>query len=223
MGAITKRVTRLSDGRELIYFDDADTVLPPYRSADTRPPAARPALPSLRQDPLTGEWISIAAARQARAFLPPAELDPLAPSSPGNPTEIPDHYDVAVFENRSPSFGPGLPDTPAWPASADPGHAGPGHDPGDSDPGHARPGENDPGNTDPGSTEGESKPIGLGRSRPGYGRCEVVCFGPQRTGSWADFSVSRARTVVEAWADRTAALSRLPGATAAWCRHRRSR
>ncbi len=39
----------------------------------------------------------------------------------------------------------------------------------------------------------------------------MVCFGPQRSGSWADFSVSRARTVVEAWADRTAALSRLPG------------
>jgi UDPglucose--hexose-1-phosphate uridylyltransferase len=171
MGAITKRVTRLSDGRELIYFDDADTALPPDRAADTRPPAPRPALPTLRQDPLTGEWISIAAARQARAFLPPAELDPLAPSSPGNPTEIPDHYDVAVFENRSPSFGPGLPESPETAAPS----------------------------------------IGLGRSRPGYGRCEVVCFGPQRTGSWADFSLSRARTVVEAWADRTAALSRLPG------------
>ncbi len=39
----------------------------------------------------------------------------------------------------------------------------------------------------------------------------MVCFGPQHTGSWADLSVSRARTVVEAWADRTAALSRLPG------------
>jgi UDPglucose--hexose-1-phosphate uridylyltransferase len=38
-----------------------------------------------------------------------------------------------------------------------------------------------------------------------------VCFGPQHTGSWADFGVSRARTVVEAWADRTAALSRVPG------------
>jgi UDPglucose--hexose-1-phosphate uridylyltransferase len=177
MGAITKRVSRLSDGRELIYFDDADTALPPHRAADTRPPAPRPALPTLRQDPLTGEWISIAAARQARAFLPPAELDPLAPSSPGNPTEIPDHYDVAVFENRSPSFGPGLPDSPDSPDSAEPG----------------------------------GTPIGLGVSRPGYGRCEVVCFGPQRTGSWADFSVSRARTVVEAWAVRTAALSRLPG------------
>jgi UDPglucose--hexose-1-phosphate uridylyltransferase len=175
MAGITKRVTRLSDGRELIYFDDADTTLPPERAPDARPPVPRPALPTLRQDPLTGEWISIAAARQNRAFLPPAELDPLAPSTPGNPTEIPSNYDVAVFENKSPSFGPGLP--------------GPGED--DFDAG--------------------LDTIGLGRSRPGYGRCEVVCFGPQRTGSWADFSESRARTVVEAWADRTAALSRVPG------------
>ena len=106
---ITKRVTYLSDGRELIYFDDADTSLSAERKADPREPQPRPALPTLRQDPLTGEWISIAAARQDRAFLPPAELDPLAPSTPGYATEIPDNYDVAVFENKSPSFGPGLP------------------------------------------------------------------------------------------------------------------
>ncbi|HEY0932879.1 MAG TPA: galactose-1-phosphate uridylyltransferase, partial [Trebonia sp.] len=83
--------------------------------------------------------------------------------------------DVAVFENKSPSFGPGLPEPGGEPAAADLGS------------------------------------VGIGRSLPGYGRCEVVCFGPQHTGSWADFSVSRARTVVEAWADRTAALSRVPG------------
>ena len=118
MAGITKRVTRLSDGRELIYFDDADTSLPPGRAPDTRPPASRPALPTLRQDPLTGDWISIAAARQNRAFLPPAELDPLAPSTPGNPTEVPDNYDVAVFENKSPSFGPGLPGPTGTPARA---------------------------------------------------------------------------------------------------------
>ena len=174
MAGITKRVTRLSDGRELIYFDDADTSLPPERAADARPPGPRPALPTLRQDPLTGEWISIAAARQNRAFLPPAELDPLAPSTPGNLTEIPGHYDVAVFENKSPSFGPGLPGPGAY-------------------------------------SDADLDAIGLGRSLPGYGRCEVVCFGPQHTGSWADFSLSRARTVVEAWADRTAALSLEPG------------
>jgi UDPglucose--hexose-1-phosphate uridylyltransferase len=185
MAPITKRVTRLSDGRELIYFDDAGTVLPPERKPDARPPAPRPPLPALRQDPLTGEWISIAAARQSRAFLPPAELDPLAPSTPGNLTEIPDRYDVAVFENKSPSFGPGQP--PAGPGGASTVPATTGLDP------------------------GGLESVGLGRSRPGYGRCEVVCFGPQHSGSWADFSRSRARTVVEAWADRTAALSRLPG------------
>ena len=106
MPGIVKRVTCLSDGRELIYFDDADTVLGPERAADARPPAPRPPVPELRQDPLTGEWISIAAARQDRAFLPPDEDDPLAPSTPGHPTEIPGRYDVAVFENKSPAFGP---------------------------------------------------------------------------------------------------------------------
>ena len=62
----------------------------------------------MRHDVLTGDWISIAAARQNRAFLPPADLDPLAPQTPTNPSEIPSLYDVAVFENRSPSFGPAL-------------------------------------------------------------------------------------------------------------------
>ena len=64
----------------------------------------------MRRDVLTGDWISVAAARQNRAFLPPAELDPLAPQTPTNPSEIPSRYDVAVFENRSPSFGPALAD-----------------------------------------------------------------------------------------------------------------
>src|SRR5258708_39543712 len=100
MGGTTKRVTRLSDGRELIYFDDADTSLPPERPADARPQEPRPALPTLRQDPLTGEWISIAAARQNRAFLPPAELDPLAPSTPGNLTQNPGRHDVAVVRDK---------------------------------------------------------------------------------------------------------------------------
>jgi UDPglucose--hexose-1-phosphate uridylyltransferase len=177
MPGIVKRVARLSDGRELIYFDDADTALGPARALDARPPVPRPPVPQLRQDPLTGEWIAIAAARQDRAFLPPDELDPLAPSTPGNPTEVPDLYDVAVFENKSPAFGPAL---------ADPG-------------------------LDPDLVLDELTAIGLGRSRPGAGRCEVVCFGPQHTGSWAGFSVSRARTVVAAWADRTAALSGLAG------------
>ena len=103
---IAVRPSTLADGRELIYFDDADTVLPAERAIDERALDPRPATAHMRQDPLTGEWISIAAARQNRVFLPPADLDPLAPQRPGNPSEIPSTYDVAVFENRSPSFGP---------------------------------------------------------------------------------------------------------------------
>jgi UDPglucose--hexose-1-phosphate uridylyltransferase len=106
--AIVVRRSRLADGRELLYFDDADSTLPPERAPDARPLDVRPPTATMRQDVLTGEWVSVAAARQNRAFLPPAELDPLAPQTPTNPSEVPSNYDVAVFENRSPSFGPAL-------------------------------------------------------------------------------------------------------------------
>jgi len=110
MTGIAKRVSVLADGRELIYFDDADTTLSPDRAPDLRELGERPPTAELRQDPLTGEWITVAAARQDRVVMPPPCLDPLAPQSPGNPSEIPSDYDVAVFENRSPAFGPGLPE-----------------------------------------------------------------------------------------------------------------
>ncbi len=47
--------------------------------------------------------------------------------------------------------------------------------------------------------------------RPGFGRCEVVCFSPEHLGSFSGLTESRARTVIEAWAHRTAELSALPG------------
>jgi UDPglucose--hexose-1-phosphate uridylyltransferase len=163
--------TVLADGRELIYFDDADTTLGPERAVDSRVLDPRPPTATMRQDVLTGDWISIAAARQSRVHLPSADRDPLAPQTPENPSEIPSRYDVAVFENRSPSFGPGL-------------------------------GERD---------LGELTERGLGRALPAVGRCEVVCFSPETTGSFGSQTVSRARTIIEAWADRTAALSAMPG------------
>ncbi|KQO63507.1 galactose-1-phosphate uridylyltransferase [Curtobacterium sp. Leaf261] len=175
VSGITKRATKLADGRDLIYFDDADTVLPVERRIDERPLDPRPATARMRQDPLTGEWVSIAAARQNRAFLPPAEFDPLAPQSATNPSEIPDVYDVAVFENKSPSFGPDLEAEDAPPSIA------------------------------------ALSDVGIGREYRSVGRCEVVCFSPETAGSFASISESRARTVVEAWADRTAALSAMPG------------
>ena len=174
---IAVRPSTLADGRELIYFDDADSTLPAERGIDERVLDPRPATAHMRQDPLTGEWISIAAARQNRVFLPPADLDPLAPQRPGNPSEIPSTYDVAVFENRSPSFGPELaaPDASRTDALAD------------------------------------LRRVGLERTATSVGRCEVVCFSPEHEGSFGTLSVSRARTVIEAWAQRTAALSALPG------------
>src|SRR6188768_2791084 len=118
---VIKRSTRLADGRELIYFDDPDTTLGPERSIDQRALDPRAATATMRRDVLTGDWISVAAARQNRAFLPPAELDPLAPQTPTNPSEIPSLYDVAVFDNKSPSFGPALAEAHGTaPAAADP-------------------------------------------------------------------------------------------------------
>ncbi|MCR2812323.1 galactose-1-phosphate uridylyltransferase [Microbacterium sp. zg.Y1090] len=180
---VVKRSTRLADGRELFYFDDPDTTLGAERAVDARTLDPRPATATMRQDVLTGDWISIAAARQNRAFLPPAELDPLAPQTPTNPSEIPSRYDVAVFENKSPSFGPALAEAFGdAPAAGDP----------------------------PRGVE-DLEHLGLGRTRTSVGRCEVVCFSPEHAGSFGTLSVTRARTVIEAWADRTAALSALPG------------
>ena len=176
MSEITKRATVLADGRDLFYFDDADTTLGPERAIDQRALDPRPATATMRQDVLTGDWVSIAAARQNRVVLPPAHQDPLAPQTPANPSEVPARYDVAVFENRSPSFGPDLAGVPNAPRGLD-----------------------------------DLAELGLGRTRTSVGRCEVVCFSPETEGSLAGQTVSRVRTVVEAWADRTAALSALPG------------
>lgn len=174
---VVRHSTRLADGRELIYFDDPGSALDPDRlrtARDLRDLPERPPTATMRQDPLTGDWISHATARQTRVMLPPAHLDPLAPQTPENPSEIPAAYDVAVFENRSPSFGPEL---------------------------------------SPTDLEG----LGLERRASSSGRCEVICFSPEHEGSFGSLSRTRARTVIEAWADRTAALSALPGVAQVFC------
>src|SRR5699024_292419 len=43
------------------------------------------------------------------------------------------------------------------------------------------------------------------------GRCEVVCFSPDRTGSFATQTPARARTIIDAWAQRTGELSQMEG------------
>jgi UDPglucose--hexose-1-phosphate uridylyltransferase len=100
----SRQAIRLSDGRELIYFNEepsSDRATFP----DTRHLPPPPHTSQLRYDPLVDEWVAVAAHRQTRTFLPPSDACPLCPSTPTFAGEIPaPSYDVVVFENQFPSF-----------------------------------------------------------------------------------------------------------------------
>lgn len=105
LGAGVVRTDRtLMDGRTIRYYD---TQGQSRTAVDERPVEQQPTIGEMRLDPLNNEWVVIAAHRQGRIFLPPKELNPLAPSRPGFLTEIPESdYEVVVFDNRSPSLRP---------------------------------------------------------------------------------------------------------------------
>lgn len=96
---------RKPDGRGLTLYGRQPLQVP---SEVAPSPFAEPlgAYPHLRWHPLRGEWVTYAAYRQGRTFLPPPEYNPLAPTSdPAHPTEVPPgNWDVAVFDNRFPSL-----------------------------------------------------------------------------------------------------------------------
>ncbi|MGH3714845.1 MAG: galactose-1-phosphate uridylyltransferase [Micromonosporaceae bacterium] len=169
-----RTVTRLADGRELIYYDerdDADRSAVDQRELPPPPPASE-----IRHDPVLDEWVAVAAHRQGRTFLPRAHECPLCPSRPGQLTEIPAaDYEVVVFENRFPSFSDRFTGAPA------------------------------------------PQDAGLVPVRPGAGRCEVVCFTAQHDSWFGALPEARVRTVMEAWADRTAELSALPDVEQVFC------
>ena len=52
---------------------------------------------------------------------------------------------------------------------------------------------------------------------PGVGRCEVICFSSNHTGSFGELSQPHARLVVDAWRHRTAALLAQPGVQQVFC------
>lgn len=54
-------------------------------------------------------------------------------------------------------------------------------------------------------------------TRPATGRCEVICFSPRLEDNLAEASPQRMRTVIEAWADRTAHLMAMPGIEQVFC------
>ncbi|HET8766392.1 MAG TPA: galactose-1-phosphate uridylyltransferase [Pedococcus sp.] len=57
----------------------------------------------------------------------------------------------------------------------------------------------------------------LERSGPALGRCEVVCFTSDHDSTFAELSPQRARTVIDAWADRTAELGAVPEVEQVFC------
>lgn len=161
-----RTAARLSDGRELIYFDHDHS--PARAAADERGLDVGAAIGELRYDAFTGEWIAIAGHRQTRTHLPAASECPLCPTVDGRLSEIPEaSYDVVVFENRFPSL------------------------------------------RDP---EGDwtLPDAAIGATTTSAGRCEVVCFSSEHTGSFNRLPTAQVRLVIDAWSDRTAALAALP-------------
>ncbi|MFH8403606.1 galactose-1-phosphate uridylyltransferase [Streptomyces sp. NPDC018019] len=98
-----KTMTRLADGRELIYYDLRDDTV--RDATDRRPLDPVSTASEIRHDRLLGDAVAVASHRQGRTYHPPADACPLCPSRDGRATEIPAaDYDVAVFENRFPSL-----------------------------------------------------------------------------------------------------------------------
>ena len=168
---------RLSDGREIIYFDERDG--PPRAYPDPR--GLAPVAPSseIRYDPLLDEWVAIAGHRQTRTFLPPADQCPLCPSTAGpddarSPRPTTTSSSSRTASRRSPRR-PSRDEPPTAAASA------------------------------------------LVPRLPGLGRCEVVCFTSDHDAVVRQLPPERVRLVVDAWADRTAELSRLPDVEQVFC------
>ena len=111
------------DGRQLHLYSRAEITHGPAPSPGAE--ALNPN-PHLRWHPLRAEWVTYAAQRQSRPFLPPSDYNPLAPTTnPEFPTELPQgDYEIAVFDNRFPSLALAAHDPPA---SIVPTAAGVGH------------------------------------------------------------------------------------------------
>jgi UDPglucose--hexose-1-phosphate uridylyltransferase len=104
------------DGRYLYYyaFERPAPEIPPV---EEHPRGDEPM--ELRWNALLGEQVIVSTGRQGRTFLPPDEYCPLCPTAPAEgrtsmrryATEIPSpDFEIAVFENRWPSFRPDAPE-----------------------------------------------------------------------------------------------------------------
>ncbi|MEY9945514.1 galactose-1-phosphate uridylyltransferase [Kitasatospora sp. GAS1066B] len=189
-----KTTTKLADGRELIYYDRDESALRDVR--DRRPLEPTASLAEIRRDPVLGDWVTVAAHRQARTYHPPADECPLCPSQGDRLSEIPAaDYDVVVFENRFPSLAA---DAAAYVEATGGAAAG------------------QPPSTAPSADPSAESPT-LHLARPGVGRCEVVCFTADHRASFAGLDEAKVRLVLDAWTDRTAELGSLPDVDQVFC------
>jgi UDPglucose--hexose-1-phosphate uridylyltransferase len=188
---------RLADGREIIYFDES-------------PGLGRAAVPDLR----------------------PLAADPSPGATPGNTLPAPGwpesglrwdalrgEWVVIAAQRQDRTF---LPPTDECPL--DPSRAGRLTEiPADTYdvvvfenrfPSLRATADWSPGAGPPGSGPPETGGV---PGRPAFGRCEVVCFTSDHEASFASLTPRRARTVVEAWADRTTTLGAMDGIEQVYC------
>ncbi|MES3023975.1 MAG: galactose-1-phosphate uridylyltransferase [Pseudomonadota bacterium] len=100
------------DGRHLTLYSSQP--IPAGLDAPSPFPEPQLANPHLRWHALRGEWVTYAAYRQNRTYLPPPQYNPLAVMlDPANPTEVPaGAYEIAVFDNRFPALSLAAHDAP---------------------------------------------------------------------------------------------------------------
>lgn len=189
--------TTLDDGRDFFYLDDTAEYVSGAKTRELHDPRnlgyrfaphldadgleVKYAAPQMRRDPLTGDWIPMATARMNR----PITAGPGA-TAKGNP--------LAARKPGDPYQDGEVPDSDydvvvfenRFPSMVQV-----------------------PGEPIDETTYVDGNPLWL--QRPAAGRCEVICFDPNEDGLPADLPVRRLRTVVEAWAFRTAEISAIPG------------
>lgn len=136
-------------------------------------------MPEMRRDPITGEWVVIAAERSKRPsdFTPPASPGPKGsancPFCPGHEQETPP--EVLAYREH------GERDTPGWRVRVVPNKFAALN-----------------AAEEPGVISGDD----LYFTRTGAGVHEVIIESPEHQDSWADFSITQATLALQAWAER---------------------
>lgn len=205
--------TKLSDGRDFFYIDDNPEYVSGHKTReliDPRKLAYRftshvdsegnevpSEVPQMRQDPLTGDWIPMSrlwAKRPAEILGEDSNNHDSADSADSAKDSSPSRIDP--FAGRKPQceYQDGeIPDEDydvvvfenRYPAMAQVAGV--------------------PNTT----TYVDGNP--LWKQAPAAGRCEVICFSSNENMLPANLSVLRMRTIVEAWAFRTAEISQIEG------------